>query len=234
MRISRPSPAMVVAIIALIVACAGSATAASVVLIKNSSQVKAGALSGTDLKAKSLTNRTLADGAVDSRAIKAGSVAASDLAKSVQASLAGAGTAAGFAATESVRKDGPQVNTGTTAEIAKLTGLAPGTYLLQAKTVISGVQPPGGGLVTELLKPDKTAAAHCKLDAAGDSDEGYVPIASPFSLYSNTINLQLTRTLPVVSDLSLSCDSGIPWRAANTSIVALKLAGSSRVDSAGR
>lgn len=233
MRISRPSPAMVVAIIALIVACAGSATAASVVLIKNSSQVKAGALSGTDLKSKSLTNRNLASSAVDSRAIKAGSVAKSDLAKSVQASLAGAGTAAGFSAVESVRKDGPQVNTASAAEVAKLSGLAPGAYLLQAKTVVSGVQPPGGGLVTELLKPDKTAAAHCRLDAAGDSDEGFVPIASPFSLNSNTINLQLTRTLPATSDISLTCDSGIPWRAANTSIVAIKLSGSTRVDSAG-
>jgi hypothetical protein len=234
MRISRPSPAMVVAIIALIVACAGSATAASVVLIKNSSQVKAGSLSGTDLNAKSLTNRTLADGAVDSRVIKAGSVGSTDLSKAVQASLAGTGTSPGFATTESVRKDGPDVPGSGPAEVAKLTGLAAGNYLLMAKSVVSGTQPPGGGLVTEALKPDKSASAHCKLDAAGDSDEGYVPIASPFSLASDTINLQLTRTLPAGSNVTLTCDSAISWRAANTSIVALKLGGSTRVDSAGR
>ncbi|MCW3012995.1 MAG: hypothetical protein JWO02_87 [Solirubrobacterales bacterium] len=234
MRISRPSPAMVVAIIALVVACAGTATAASVVLIKNSTQVKASSLNGTDIKAKSLTNRTLGDGAVNSRAIRSGSVTSDDLAKDVKASLAGAGTTAGFSATESVRKDGPQVNQAGSAEVAKLTGLAAGTYLITVKTVVSGVQPPGAGVVTELLKPDKTAVAHCKVDAAGDSDEGFAPIASPFSLATDTLNLQLTRTLAAPADIVLRCDSNISWRAANTSIVALKLSGSTRVDSAAR
>jgi hypothetical protein len=233
MRISRPSPALVVAIIALVVACAGTATAAGIVLIKNSSQVKAGALSGSDLATHTLKNAALANSAVDGRAIKSGSVTSSDLAKDVRSSLAGAGTTAGFTATESVRKDGPQVNQGGAAQVAKLTGLAPGTYLITVKTVVSGVQPPGAGLVTELLKPDKTAVAHCKLDAAGDADEGYAPIASPFSLTTDTMNLQLTRTLAAPADLVLTCDSNIAWRAANTSIIALKLAGSSRVDSAG-
>lgn len=233
MRISRPSPALVVSIIALIVACAGTATAASVVLIKNSSQVKAGALSGTDLATHTVKNGALANSAVDGRVIKSGSVTSSDLAKDVKASLAGAGTSAGFVATESVRKDGPQVNAAGSATVAKLTALAPGTYMISVKTVISGVQPPGAGVVTELLKPDKTAVAHCKIDAAGDSDEGFVPIASPFSLTTDTMNLQLTRTLAAPADLVLSCDSNISWRAANTSIVALKLAGSSRSDSAG-
>jgi hypothetical protein len=233
MRISRPSPALVVSIIALIVACAGTATAASVVLIKNSSQVKAGALSGTDLATHTLKNGALANSAVDGRTIKSGSIQSSDLSSGVRSALNSSGTSAAFVATEAVRKDGPQVNAAGSAPVAKLTGLAPGTYLLTAKTVVSGVQPPGAGLVTELLKPDKTAAAHCKLDAAGDSDEGYAPIASPFSLTTDTLNLQLTRTFGAVSDVILSCDSNISWRAANTSIVALKLAGSSRVDTTG-
>lgn len=232
MRISRPSPALVVSIIALVVACAGTATAASVVLIKNSSQVKAASLSGTDLKARTLTNRTLGANAVDGRVLKSGSIQSSDLSKDVRSSLAGAGTSAGFTATESVRKDGPEVATSGRAQVAKLTGLAAGTYVIIAKTVVSGTQPDGAGLVTELLKPDKSASARCVLDAAGDSDEGVVPIASPFSLTSNTINLQLTRTLPAAADLALSCESSISWRAANTSIIALKLAGSTRVDSA--
>ncbi len=101
------------------------------------------------------------------------------------------------------------------------------------ETDVDGVrQPAGGGVVTELLKPDKTASARCVLDGAGDSDEGVVPIGSPFSLNANTVNLQLTRTLAAAADIVLSCESGISWRAANTSIIALKLAGSTRVDSA--
>lgn len=231
MRISRPSPALVVAIIALVVACAGTATAASVVLIKNSTQVKSSSLSGSDLKAKTVNNRTLASSAVDARVIKAGAVGSSELSKDIKSKLSGGGTSAAFVATESVRKNGPDVNKGA-AQIAKITGLAPGTYSLTAKTVVAGVQGAGAGLVTELLKPDKTAAARCKLDAAGDSDEGSVPIASPFSLFSNSISLQLTRTLGVVSDIVLTCESDISWRAANTSIIALKLTGSTRQDSA--
>lgn len=234
MRISRPSPAMVVSIIALVVACAGTATAASVVLIKSSSQVKAGVLSGTDLHNKTIRNAQLASSAVDGRAIKSGSIQSSDLSSAVKSSLGSGGKSGGFTATESVRKDGPQVNQTGNATVAKLSALAPGTYVLTAKTVISGVQPPGAGLVTELLKPNKTASARCKLDAAGDSDESVVPIAFPFALNSDTVTLQLTRSIATVSDIVLSCDSNISWRAANTSIIALKLSGSTRVDSAVR
>ena len=45
----RPSPALIVAIIALVVACAGTATAAGV-LIKRSSQVARGAINSGDLR----------------------------------------------------------------------------------------------------------------------------------------------------------------------------------------
>ena len=46
------SPALVVSIIALVVATAGTATAATKILIKSSSQVRAGALDASDLSAK--------------------------------------------------------------------------------------------------------------------------------------------------------------------------------------
>jgi hypothetical protein len=229
---------MVVAIIALIVACAGTATAASVVLIKSSSQVKAGSLNGTDLKAKSLTNRTLADGAVTGRVIKAGSVTANTIKKgsvgadqlsgAVKSSL----TSQGFTATESVRKDGPSAPNGGSMKVATLQGLAPGTYALMAKAVISPISG-SGGIVGELLKSDKTGTARCTLDGAGDSDDAVAPLGAPFSLYSNTLNLQLTRTIATASDIVLTCDANVAWKAGNTSIIALKLAGSSRVDSAG-
>jgi hypothetical protein len=48
-RLRRPSPALVVAIIALVVACAGTATAASV-LIRGSGQVAPGAINTSDLR----------------------------------------------------------------------------------------------------------------------------------------------------------------------------------------
>lgn len=47
-RWKRPSPAMVVAIVALVIGCAGTATAASV-MIRNSRQIKTGAVNSGDL-----------------------------------------------------------------------------------------------------------------------------------------------------------------------------------------
>ncbi len=239
MRISRPTPAMVVAIIALIVACAGTATAASVVLIKSSSQVKAGSLNGTDLKAKSLTNRTLADGSVTGRTIKNGSVTGDSIKKGavgtdqLATSVKSALVNQGFTATESVRKDGPSAPNGGSMKVATLQGLAPGTYALIAKAVVSPTNP-SGGLVGELLKNNKTGTARCTLDGAGDSDDAVAPLGAPFTLYANTLNLQLTRTIATASDIVLSCDANVAWKAGNASIIALKLAGSSRVDSAQR
>ncbi len=229
MRISRPTPAMVVAIIALIVACAGTATAASVVLIRSSSQVKASSLNGSDLKYKSLTNRNLANDAVTRRVIKDGSVGTDQLATSVKSALSNQG----LTATESVRRDGPVAPNGEQLAVVTLAGLAPGTYTLMAKAVVSPTTP-SGGLLGELFKNTKTGTARCTLDAAGDSDDALAPLGAPFSLYSNTLNLQMTRTLNTASDIVLNCVANVAWKAANSSIVALKLAGSTRVDSAQR
>lgn len=238
MRISRPSPSMVVAIIALVVASAGTATAASLVLIKNSSQVRAGSLTGSDLKAGSLTSRNLKAGSVTSKALRAGAVNGAALRKGsvgtdqLSTSVKSALTSQGFTATEAVRKEGPSAANGGEAVIAKLTGLAPGTYSIIAKTVITPVQV-SGGLVGELLKPEKTITIRCILDGAGDNDDAVVPIGTPFSLYSNTAQMQFTRTLSAAADIVLKCNTPQPWKAANTSIIALKLSGSSRVDSTG-
>jgi hypothetical protein len=238
MRISRPSPARVVAIIALVVACAGTATAAGVVLIKSSSQVKAGSLNGTDLRATSITNRNLGTGAVNGRAIKAGSVTASSIKQGavgtdqLAAGVRSALSAQGFTATESVRKDGPSAANGGAAKVATLQGLAPGTYTVIAKVIMSPLQA-SGGLVGELTKDAKTGNARCTLNGAGDTDEAAVPVGTPYALYANTLNLQMTRTLGAPADIALTCEANVAWKASNASIIALKLAGSSRLDSAG-
>lgn len=57
----RPSPAIVIALIALVASFAG--TAAARVLITSSSQVRTGALNGTDVRDHSLFRRDLATGA---------------------------------------------------------------------------------------------------------------------------------------------------------------------------
>ena len=57
----RPSPALVVSVLALFVALGGTATAAGV-LIKSSKQIKAGAIDASDLSAKARTQLKGADG----------------------------------------------------------------------------------------------------------------------------------------------------------------------------
>lgn len=239
MRISRPSPSLVVSIIALVVACAGTATAASVVLIKNSAQVKAGALSGTDLADKTVKNVKLSTNSVDARAIakgavstselKAGAVGTDQLAPGVKSALSAAGTSSNFVATEAVRADGPSSGAGP-ADVASVKALGIGTYLITATTTLAPTAT-DAGLVPELLKGSKNGEGHCRLDAAGDLADGYAPIAAPYALFSNTINLQITRTLSAPADIKLTCESNIGWKAGDTSIVALKLAGSTRQDS---
>ena len=43
----------------------------------------------------------------------------------------------------------------------------------------------------------------------------------------------MTRTIDTPVDIKLVCDSNIQWKATDTSIIALKLQGSSRSDTAG-
>jgi hypothetical protein len=45
--------------------------------------------------------------------------------------------------------------------------------------------------------------------------------------------MQMTRSIDAPSDIAVVCDSDYAWRASDTSIVALKLAGSTRTDVAG-
>lgn len=226
MRISRPSPAMVVAIISLVVATAGTATAAGVI-IRSSGQVARGSINGGDLAKKTVTPRNIDDNAVRSRQIKDGSVSKDKLDKSLAASLSGGG-----GAIEAVRATGPVLGGGGRSPVAKLTGLQPGAYVLSAKTVIAPTQG-NGGLVGELLKNNQTAVVGCTLEGAGDNDTAVAPIGSPFSLYSNTLNVQLTRTIAETSDLTLICDSAVPWQAGETSIIAVPIGSITRQESTG-
>ena len=93
MKMRLPSASMVVSIIALVVATAGTATAASV-LIKNSSQVKAGSINGSDVKNRSIGSIDIADKAVNTRHLAA--------------NVMNRFTSSGFSATEAVRKVGPR------------------------------------------------------------------------------------------------------------------------------
>lgn len=237
MKISRPSPALVVATVALVVACAGTATAASV-LIKNSTQVATGAINGSDvkngtlagidLKNKSLPGAKLADATVTGSKVKANTIDASKLAPAVRNTLQGQG----LTAQEAVRKAGPEDVAAGGATITRIATLQPGTYFVVAKTTITGVAGDMG--LGELLRPNKTAGAECTLEIGADVDKARAVVASPGAETPQTINLHMTRSIDTPTDAILTCSvTNVPWRASDSSIVALKLQGSTRTDNNG-
>ena len=207
----KPSPALVVAVIALIVALSGTAVAAKFI-ITNSGQVKDGSLVGQDLRA--------------------GTVSKSRLSKGVQGLLSGAPTAkaAGTQAIESHRIKGPDQPDGGSAQVLDL-ALEPGTYAVFAKATLESIIN-DRGLLDTLLKDPKTVGGSCVLDVAGTGDHAIQPIVSPGSGNPATLNLQLTRTLDAPATATLTCQTSdkIHWRASNASIIALQVAGTQRTE----
>lgn len=219
MKISRPSPALVLSIVAIVIACAGTATAAGV-LIKNSSQVKAGAINGSDIKNRSITGLDIADGTIAASKLKKGtSVSGSSVTPA----------AAGATATEAVRRSGPTNAPAGRQDIATLAQLPAGTYAIFAKTTITPEL--GNNGLGELLRQVRTVSAQCVLTAGGDEDHGNQVVASPYSQAPATVNMQMTRTLDKPTDVKVACTvNDYTWNAADTSIIAVKLASSSRSD----
>jgi hypothetical protein len=209
----RPSPAMVVAIIALVVACAGTATAARLLIT-----------SPTQIKSNVISSRHIHNGTIAGIDLKSGTITAKQLKKSLlKGSTIGANSTTGLTAHELIRKKGPEnIAENRNERIAGISGLAPGAYAIFAKTTITSAL--GDlGVLSELIRGDKTSTAHCRLDAAGDVDDAYHPIATPYAELVSTINLQITRTFGSPGDVSLSCEAGNPWRASDTSIVAIPM-----------
>jgi hypothetical protein len=210
MQSKRPSPALVVATIALIVSLGGTAVAAKF-LITSSRQVKDGSLIGADLRSGSVTKSRLSSG--------------------VQSLLAGgAGAKAGTAAIEAHRIKGPDVPNGGKTQVLDL-DLAPGTYAVFAKATVEPFIN-DQGLLDTLLKDPKTVAGACTLDVGGTGDYAIQPVISPGSANPSTLNLQLTRTLSSPTTAVLTCQvDGVHWAARDTSIIALKVASTERHES---
>lgn len=200
----RPSPSLVISIVALIIACTGTATAASV-LIKNSSQIKSGAISGSDIKKNAITSDKLSAG--------------------VRGLIN-----SGVVATEAVRREGPTVKNGGQALVVSMPNVPAGSYLFMAKATLSPEITDLG--LGEILRNPKTGGGHCVLNAGGDVDDARQPILTPQSETPSTINMQITRSFDKPSDVVVNCDSNIGWHANDASIIAIKLSSTSRTDSA--
>jgi hypothetical protein len=216
----RPSAATLISIVALFVALGGTATAASV-LIRSSSQIKNGAVSGLDLKNGSVGRGDLRNNAVDSAKIASGAVSLDDLSSSAKSAIDSAGTQA----LEAFRLDGPQgVAPGATQKVATLSGIPAGVYAIFGKTVLTAKT-----LRTGLLAQGQSVSGHCTMDAQGDQDQSRALLGAPGANAPGQLNLQITRTFAGTGEVTLTCDvQDAEWNATNTSIIAVRVGAAPR------
>jgi hypothetical protein len=86
-RRAKPSPALAVSVVALVIACSGTAVAASGWI--TGSDVKNGSLTGADVKTNSITGADIANGSVRGYEIKNGSLNLVDLSERARRGLQG-------------------------------------------------------------------------------------------------------------------------------------------------
>jgi hypothetical protein len=203
----RPSPALVVSILALVMATAGTATAARV-LVTSSKQIAKGSVNSGDVR----------DGSLRGRDVRDGSLELGDLDPAARASIGGAQTSA----LEVFRKEGPvDVPAGEERVIATIASLEPGVYAIFSKTVLT----PGPGEEESLLGNEYGASGHCILRANEDRDETRALLTSPGYNAPGELSNQITATFGSPGTVKLSCDSpDRSWRATDTSIIALRVA----------
>jgi hypothetical protein len=206
MRGRRPSPAMLVSIIALVMATAGTATAAKV-LITNTTQIKKGVVNSGDVK----------DGALSGRDIRDGTIAVGELEATARAAISGAQTSA----VEVFRKQGPAgVPKGEVRRVATVANLEPGVYAIFAKTVMTL-----GEGETTILGNETGGSGHCALKAGEDRDESRTMLASPGYNAPGLVSTQITTTFGSPGTVALECDSpDREWQGTDTTIIAIRVA----------
>ena len=202
MKLRPPNPAIVISIIALIVACAGTAIAAPLI---TSSQIRNLTIRGVDVRNGTLTLSKLSEGA--QRLIRR---------------RAGATAGGGRIAYEVIRKAGPEnqpANVGV--RLATLTVPA-GAYVVQANTIITaftGTTNP----IEALLGASGSLSGACKLNAGGPEHSSLGTIVVNDRQTPTTLSMQLTRTVGGPTEFFVECAANAPWRASETSIIATQV-----------
>lgn len=222
MKLRPPSPALTVSFVALGVALGGTATAATLI--------------GTgQLRNNAVTSAKIKDGTVQGKDIKKGTVAVSDLSKGTLKRIdktGGGGAASTATALEAVRKSGPLAQPANQVVKVASLSLPAGSYVVTAKTTLSGFTPEANAL-GNLLNQQTSLGGNCRLDVGGDVDQADGTVIVNQRPTPTSLIMQMTRTVGATTNADLLCAAGSAWSAANTSIIATKVAGVSRLDSAG-
>lgn len=204
----KPSPSMTVALLALFVALGGTATAAK--LLITSAQIKDGTVQKVDLHANS----------VDSSKVKNNSLTLQDFDSASRAAMQSSGKAL-----EVFRTDGPEAQPdGVEKDIATLRDLPAGAYVFIAKTNLSA--PSAGGL----LQTGQSVSGSCKLTVGDNTDQTFHLIGAWAGNAPAGFNMQMTQTLGQPGQFAkVSCQvAGADWRASNTDLIAIPVAGISQ------
>jgi hypothetical protein len=201
MKLRRPSPALVISIVALVAACAGTAVAATVITTK---QIRNGTIQNVDIK-----NDTIQSG---------------KLSKGVQNILKRKPAAAATpkVAYEVVRKAGPEnIPAGNFTRVTSLTVPA-GAYVTTANTIMTAFTGKSD-IIELLLGVNGSQGGTCILDFGGVTASSLQTIAINDRQSPATLGMQLTRTVAAPTEIVLRCAAAIPWRASESSIIATRV-----------
>jgi hypothetical protein len=213
---------MVVALTALVIACAGTATAATV-LIHSSSQIANGVITGSNIHANTITGKQIASGAVGAAQLANGSVGTSKLSAGALKTLGSGGgktsTAVG-SALEWDRQNGPQnvAANQPSQRVITANSIPPGVYAIFADANLSDTNPPGS-----LFDFVPTADAQCSISADADVAYGSSVIGGSFFAGSGNVTMQITHTFSGTGTITMDCASPAAWNASGSSIIVIRL-----------
>jgi hypothetical protein len=201
MKLRRPSPALVISIVALVAACAGSAVAATII---TSSQIKNGTIQNVDIKKGTIQSGRLSEGVQKLLNRKAPAAPAPRIAY------------------EQVRKSGPENQPAN--QLLRVTSLTvpAGAYVITANTIMTAFTG-GTNPLEALLGTNGSLGGTCMIDAAGVTATSLQTIAINDRQTPATLGMQMTRTVAAPTEIVLKCAGSIAWRASESSIIATKV-----------
>ena len=203
MKLRRPSPALVISIVALVAACAGSAVAATLV---TGGMIKDGTIQNRDIHNNTIQTGKLSKGIQNILGKKSASTAAST----------------GKLAYEQVRKAGPENQPANQMLRVSSMMIPAGAYVVTANTIMTAFTGTSD-IIESLLNTNAVLSGTCILDVGGVEASGMSVIAVNNRQAPSTIGIQLTRTVGAPTEVLLKCAAPIAWRSSETSLIATKV-----------
>ena len=200
MKLRRPSPALVISIVALVAACAGSAVAAT-----------------------TITSKMIRNGTIQNADIKNDTIQSGKLSKGVQNILKRKPKAtATKVAYEHVRKSGPENQPVNVLSRVTSMKVPAGAYVVTANTIMTAFTDTTNPLEA-LFNTNSSVGGACSLEMGGVEAAALQTIAINDRQTPATLGMQLTRTVGAETEILLKCTGGLPWRASETSIIATRV-----------